>query len=230
LPLGVFSAAFTAARKRRSALRGYVVHPLDCQMNEKIPSLNDLTREMPSGEEWTAVINSIDELHARAAALILSAFIDNWLEKAISLSFVPLGSSHFNRIFRNPRAPLSDLSSKIMLAFALGILNQEQRSQADRIRSIRNTFAHSVKPIDFDHPTIKAECEKLDPKKLVLPNKRYVPRKDTGRERFTASATLISTSIMRYVKARTRAVPVFWSLSATITVSTSVVGDVENNP
>jgi DNA-binding MltR family transcriptional regulator len=170
-------------------------------MSEKIPSLSALSREMPTGDEMADLIHGIERLDARAAALILSAFVDNLLEKAIVLNFVPLGTAHFDGIFRKSGAPLSDFSGKIAIAFALGILDAEHRSQADRIRSIRNAFAHTVKPIDFHNPTIKAACDKLDPQRLMT-DARYQPDKDTAQEKFTISATLIARRLMRYMRAK----------------------------
>jgi len=47
-------------------------------------------------------------------------------------------------------APLATFSSKIKLAFALGLITRKTRRQLDVIRQLRNDFAHARGALDFD--------------------------------------------------------------------------------
>lgn len=170
-------------------------------MAQKI-SLYELSRELPPEDEFDALINSLSEMEARGATLIIASILDSYLEHAISASFVEIGATKFNALFRDRQAPFSSFGNKIRVAHALGVFNDEIRAQLDRIRSIRNAFAHTMQAIDFDHPVISVECSKLNPSKISgLPFKANSPR-----ESFLGSATLIGIAIICYLKERESAV------------------------
>jgi hypothetical protein len=143
-------------------------------------------------------MDDIDHMDGRAAALILSALIDNTLEYVIRARFVPLNKSNFDALFRNPTAPLSSLSAKIALAHAMGIVGDELRIQLNRLRSIRNAFAHAMVSVSFDDPEIVAECKKLDPQSIT--RGKFQPEDNTPRERFTAVGTAALTILLRYMR------------------------------
>jgi hypothetical protein len=145
---------------------------------------------------------SLNEMDGRAAALILSSILDTVLETAIKFHFVQLSKRRFNSVFRNPTAPLSTFSSKIAIGYALGIYGDELRSQMDRIRSIRNAFAHAMLSISFDDPVIAAACNKLDPRRLMTEGETYQAEKNTPRERFTVTANLATILLLRHVQTK----------------------------
>jgi hypothetical protein len=126
--------------------------------------------------------------------------VDGLLERAINLNFVALGKEKYAHVFRDPMAPLSSFSAKILIAYALGIIDNEYKSQLDRFRSIRNVFAHAVKPVDFETDIIAAECNKLDPQRLM--KAKYEPETDSPRERFTTVGTFIGLHLTEYCKLR----------------------------
>lgn len=159
-------------------------------------SLYDFSRELPPADDFDALISSLSEMDARGAALIIASILDNYLEHAISTSFIEIGATKFNALFRDRQAPFSSFGNKIRVAHALGVFNDEIRAQLDRIRSIRNAFAHTVQAIDFNHPVVAIECNKLNPSKISgLPFKA-----DSPREKFLGSATLIGIAIIFYLK------------------------------
>jgi hypothetical protein len=53
---------------------------------------------------------------------------------------------------------LGSFSAKIKTAFAFGFIDADLRDQFDRIREIRNVFAHSKIAIDFKTPEIHHAC------------------------------------------------------------------------
>jgi hypothetical protein len=136
----------------------------------------------------------------RAAAIILSSLVETILELAISSKMVRLNERNFESMFRGGTAPLSSLSAKIAMAFALGLVGAELRSQLDRFRSIRNVFAHAMVRVTFDHPEIVEECLKLDPQKII--EGRYEPATDSPRERFTMVGWITVTLLLRNLQHR----------------------------
>jgi hypothetical protein len=160
------------------------------------PSLRDLPHQMPTDIEFERLIADMDALDARAAALIMGALIDNLLEYAIFHNFVDLTEPQFNSLFRDPTAPLTSFAAKTALAHALGVFGNEFKKQLDTVRAIRNTFAHTILPIDFDHPPVSAKCRDLDPSRLT--DHTYQAETDSPRERFTTVANMIATHLIRY--------------------------------
>jgi hypothetical protein len=111
---------------------------------------------VPKPEELKAFFDSVNEMDDRAAALILSSLSDNLLETCIAIDFVQLGKRRFEQTFRSPGAPLGTFSAKIAVAYALGVVTTETRSQLDQIRRIRNTFAHAMLRVSFNDRAIAA--------------------------------------------------------------------------
>jgi DNA-binding MltR family transcriptional regulator len=66
-----------------------------------------------------------------------------------------------NELFYSPTAILANFSARILLCYALGIIDKRQRQDLDAIRNIRNVFAHRVKNLSFDHTLIAKECRTL---------------------------------------------------------------------
>jgi hypothetical protein len=157
---------------------------------------------MPTPEQFAALMADVSKMDGRAAALVLSAIIDNLLEYVILSRFRRLSKRRRDALFRNPTAPLVSMSAKTHVAYAMGIVGDELRSQLDRMRSIRNTFAHAMLAVSFDDPQIAAECMKLDPRRLIHEGYAYQPETDSPRERFTVVATLAASILMRFINHR----------------------------
>lgn len=49
--------------------------------------------------------------------------------------------------------PLASFSAKIDMAFALGLIDAEQRKTLNHVRHIRNVFAHADELLHFNHPS-----------------------------------------------------------------------------
>jgi hypothetical protein len=68
-----------------------------------------------------------------------------------------------------PIAPLSSFSSQIKLAYALEVIGPVTRADLDRLRELRNAFAHSRHVISFETPEViqaisEFHCLKTVPK------------------------------------------------------------------
>ena len=137
-------------------------------------------------------------MDARAATLIAASILDNFLETAISTCFVKLSKSKFNALFRDKQAPFSSFANKISVAHALGIYNDLTRSQLDEVRAIRNAFAHTMQPIDFDHFVISAACNNLNPS--LVSGKPFAS--SSPRERFMGTIVLLGIAIVSFTRDR----------------------------
>lgn len=169
------------------------------KQHPKKSSLRDLSKESPPLDEVETLLSSLVKMEARAAALIAVSILDNFLESAISACFVKLSQTKFNALFRDKQAPFSSFSNKISVAYALGIFNDVTRSQLDSVRSIRNAFAHTMQPIDFDHPIISAACNNLNPS--LISGRPF--HSGSPRERFIGTAALVGIVIVSFTRDRT---------------------------
>lgn len=92
--------------------------------------------------------------------LVAAALLDDMLYMGIQHHMVPLTKVVEKRIFAGT-GPLSNLSSKIDLSYALGIIDSETHKQLHIVRDIRNSFAHSKSQTYFDNEIIIAKASSL---------------------------------------------------------------------
>jgi hypothetical protein len=162
-------------------------------------TLKDLSRRIPTPAEMAEIISSLQSMEDRASALVLASIIDLMLERAILRKFTYLSKEKRDAIFRNPNAPLSSMSAKISIVSALGCLGNEPRAQLERIRSIRNAFAHTVMGVTFDTPVISKECDKLNPQAL-LSGADFEPEIGTQKERFIIVGVMIMIILVSQIR------------------------------
>jgi hypothetical protein len=110
-------------------------------------------------EQIQAVTDEIEKQTDRGAAIVAATVIDNVLETLITSRLIELSSRRREALFDQINAPLRSLSSKIELAFALGLFSAERRESLHLIRDVRNKFAHRIDSVSFDHPEISAIIE-----------------------------------------------------------------------
>jgi hypothetical protein len=111
-------------------------------------------REAHSEEMITGVIDELGKQSDRGAGIIAAAFTEEILEKIILNRLRPLSSDKYRDLFKG-NSPLSTFAAKIDMAFAIGVLNEIAHRQLHLIRKVRNCFAHSIQPLDFEHSEIK---------------------------------------------------------------------------
>jgi DNA-binding MltR family transcriptional regulator len=157
----------------------------------------DLLREIPEPELFRRIILELRDMNATAAALVLTSIVDNFLEEAIALNMVPLSPSLRNSIFRGKYGPLSDFSSKITVAFALGVYNDEIRKQLDVLREIRNIFAHSMLDRDFNDIEISRMCADIDVRRIASKRESWMEHEEP-RERFLVVGLYAAMHLAEY--------------------------------
>ena len=114
---------------------------------------------------------TLKEHNDRGAAIIGSTLVEWMLEYALLQKFRALSSDDYTRLFRGDSGPLSTLSAKTKLAYALEICSKEERNEIDWIREIRNAFAHTLIPLSFKTKEIADMCALLrfEPPPELLP-------------------------------------------------------------
>lgn len=95
----------------------------------------------------------------RGTALVAAAWADDALEKCIRAALRP-DKSTADDVFRSD-GPLGSFGARIKVAFLLDLIEINARKDLDRIKSIRNDFAHGRRELRFTTPTIKDRCALL---------------------------------------------------------------------
>ncbi|MBB6110291.1 Mannitol repressor [Mucilaginibacter lappiensis] len=72
-----------------------------------------------------------------------------------------VGSKTFKKQLFGNNGALATLSSKIKMCYSLGLISKGYFNEIDNLRDVRNTFAHSDQPLNFESLAIDALCKKF---------------------------------------------------------------------
>ena len=113
----------------------------------------------PHLEEFKKFLDASNQESERGLALICGAMIDDLLERSI-LAFL-IEHEETKRLLRGFNAPLGTLAARALAAFALGVLSEPEYRECERLRKIRNIFAHNVHA-SFADQNVKDLCANLE--------------------------------------------------------------------
>nr|HEV2817486.1 hypothetical protein [Allosphingosinicella sp.] len=92
---------------------------------------------------WSDYMDAIRDQSELGRTLITASFLDSQLERIIR-SFMVEDRLHKD-IFEGPTSPLGSFSSKINMAHAMGLIDDQEYRTLHAIRAIRNELAHNMK-------------------------------------------------------------------------------------
>jgi mannitol operon repressor len=95
----------------------------------------------------------------RGAALVGAALIDTRLDAVLRSHLVD--SKAVDELMEGGNAPLGTFSSRIKMAYALGLITELEFDECEIIRRIRNYFAHGVHGLTFQDQKLSALCNNL---------------------------------------------------------------------
>lgn len=102
----------------------------------------------------------------RGRALMAAEYLSNQLGELLRASFVD-DAEISAAVLNDPNRSLGTFSSRIDLAYLLGLIGPTARREFHLVRKIRNEFAHDYKPLTFDADAIANQCRKLRAHVLV---------------------------------------------------------------
>jgi DNA-binding MltR family transcriptional regulator len=108
---------------------------------------------MPTIEEFDQIDREAHLVHDRAAAILLVAQVERFLEMAIIGRLARRDETTVDTLVTRD-GPLSTFSAKIRLAYAMRIIEDIERDDLDKIREIRNLFAHAMRPVTFNSDAV----------------------------------------------------------------------------
>lgn len=140
----------------------------------------------PDPEDFKLKLKGVLEAETnRGLAMVGAAFLDDAIEKLLRAYFID-DSKKIDDLLGNA-GPLASFYSRCMAAYCLGLVGPDMYEDLNRIRKIRNLFAHNYFGIDFESSKIISLCENLRIPALEDPENQT-----KARERFILSVTLIA--------------------------------------
>lgn len=95
----------------------------------------------------------------RGCALMAAAYLDLQLYELLKAYFVEDGKVAEGLL--GPSRPLESFSSRIDMAYALGLIGRKTRRELHIIRKVRNDFAHKHTHVSFHDSVISNRCREL---------------------------------------------------------------------
>lgn len=149
-------------------------------------------KEKPNDPKWE-IQSLLDELSGendRASAIVGAAWMDDIILSLLSTFMVPhKETDHLLGI--KGRGPISNYWSRVITAFALGLITEEEKDNLEKIGNIRNLFAHRIHRSSFSNPKIRDYCYQLSI------GKRFASSGDKAstREIFLATVSILAYSL-----------------------------------
>jgi hypothetical protein len=129
-----------------------------------LKDLKEYTRRQLGGTSATptmAVAHLANESD-RGAVILASTSVEDMLEWAITarLPNLMLDTTARDAMFGSTGS-LQTFSSKIAMAYALGVLDKDARRVIDLIREMRNACAHARLPLSFNEAVLRDICRQV---------------------------------------------------------------------
>lgn len=112
--------------------------------------------KLPTPEEIQAAVNDFGTQTDRGVAIVAVSMLERMLEIVLTQRMMPLTAKRHKTMFGRIGI-LSSFSAKIELALALGIISENLYIQIDALRRVRNTFAHRMEALTFEHPDVQKD-------------------------------------------------------------------------
>ena len=111
-------------------------------------------------ERISQFLDQIYKESDRGCALICAAILDELLTEVLQVYLIECKSTKL--LFTGANGPLNSFYSKILLTRSLGVMDEAQYNDFNKIRKIRNEFAHEIGEKTFESEKIKSICMSLN--------------------------------------------------------------------
>jgi len=123
-------------------------------------TLRSLTSKVPEPDEADRIMIGLHRQSDRTAAIVGASLVESTLQELIGSAMSNKALDLPEKLFEN-RGPLSDFNSKILIAQAFVLISDRMASDLQRIRRVRNCFAHARVHVDFETPVVAREVSEL---------------------------------------------------------------------
>lgn len=120
----------------------------------------------------------------RAAVIVAASMLDELLRTLLMARLIPV-SSATDELFDGANAPLGTFSSRIEMAYRIGVVSVKFARDLHLVRRIRNDFAHNIHGCSFEDTRVRSRVIELDNSNGILARSpKAAAAKKTMREHF----------------------------------------------
>jgi DNA-binding MltR family transcriptional regulator len=116
-------------------------------------------KEASHDREVAIFLDEFTKESDRGAALVAASQLDELLRAILKAFFVE--SKISTELLDSFNAPIGSFSSRIAVAYALGLIQKDEFDEITLIRKIRNEFSHKWKGATFNSSPIRDFCNSL---------------------------------------------------------------------
>lgn len=149
--------------------------------------------------KWPNFVEEFLEEGDRAAVIYSSSLLDDLLARLLKAFLIDKKASE--ELLFGGHAPLSTFSSRIKSCFCLGLILEEEYLDLNKIRKIRNEFAHNWDDINLNDSKLSQICKSMFYIRTDIELKNQVPRQCYN----TAIGVLFPRLVHRAMKVEARA-------------------------
>ncbi|MGL5693198.1 MAG: MltR family transcriptional regulator, partial [Peptostreptococcaceae bacterium] len=120
-------------------------------------------------ENLKAINKEIDEGSDRAVGILCGSILEEQLKKILKTFLVK--DIKVEKEFLGGKGAISTFESRIIACYSMGLIDDTEYKNLEIMRKIRNKFAHSFEPIDFNNQAVKDLCNNLK-----VPIEKYMPK------------------------------------------------------
>ena len=136
--------------------------------------------------EFMEFFNELQSETHRGGVLVGAAFLDEYLRQLLA-AFLIDRKTEVKKLLDKPDSPLGLFSSRILVAYCLGLISREMYHDLEIIRRIRNQFAHALHGLSFEDAWVIDECTKL-----IYPQNFQFMENFSNADRFIMTIAIIS--------------------------------------
>lgn len=111
--------------------------------------------------QFDFLIEQFNKESDRAAVILVASILDETLETLLKSFFVPIPNAQ-DSLFDSATSPLSNFSSKIDMAFRVGLISGKFARDIHIVRKIRNSFAHDIYGCNFNNGKVRSRVRELE--------------------------------------------------------------------
>ena len=152
--------------------------------------MEELEPEVKELAEFTREFNSETD---RGAALTAATYLDERLNEILNEYLADVDAT--KELLSGFNAPLSTFSARTKACYSLGLIQENEYSELNIIRKIRNEFGHSWKNVSFKNQNIVDLCNNLPYR-----GPSETEESSTARSRFDAAVVLLLADLLWRVR------------------------------
>lgn len=130
------------------------------------------------------------------SVIICASVIDEILKEQIEKKLIVKSQKRTEELFDDSNGPFNSLSSKIKYCYYSGIILKDIRDELNKIRRIRNIFAHSFNSLSFSDIEIKQLVNSLSLFKSTNPPESLLREASNPKSLFRLTAMVVINKIL----------------------------------